>query len=95
MIVAGVERRRTQMDHGLVARELLVERRAELLPQVAGPRPVREPIHRATVAEGNRDVLRPRCDLELALYVEDRALSGTTYIGVPPTRESSAEHDAR
>lgn len=58
------------------ARELLVEGPPLGGPQLLRPRPVCEPIHRAAIAQCDRDVALNHRSLELALHVEDRTLTG-------------------
>src|SRR5512135_626907 len=82
------------MDHGVVARDLVGERRPDLGPEVERARPVRATVDRAAIADHDRRRADRSDRLELTLHVEDRALRRASRLLVLVPREPAAVHDA-
>jgi hypothetical protein len=95
VVVPSVQRRRAQVNHGIVAPELLVEPCANGRPDVAGTRPVGDSIDASSIAQDNGRILCFSRKLELTLHVEDRALCGTPNINALVARESPTKYDSR
>src|SRR5687768_3476862 len=83
------------MDHSRVARELCRQRCSDGSPEIRLAGPVRAAIDSSTIAENHGRVHSLGSVLQLALYVEDRALGGLGCIAAGTPRKSSAKNDSR
>lgn len=93
VVVSAVAGRYAQMDHRVVACELLGLGGTDRTEQLARTRPVGDAIDRPAIAQHDRGIARRRCCLEFALDEEDRALGGAANVGFGATRKASAEND--
>lgn len=83
------------MNDRFIALKLLVERGANHLPEVFWSWPVRDPINRAAIAKHDGSIASVGCGLELALNIENGALSRAAENNPRSTGKATAENDAR
>src|SRR5688572_21587262 len=95
MVVAAIDRRCAQMDHGVVAAQFAFEGRADRVPEAIGSRPVRGPIDGTAVAQHDSGVPCLADAFQLTLHEEDRALCAAPPLERSRSWESAPEDDAR
>ena len=95
MVVPELQTRRAKMNHDVISGELFRQCGPRRRPEVLrGAGPVRETIEGPAITEDNRRIVNVRCDFELALNEEDRALGGTLAIEIVLAWKPATKHNA-
>lgn len=94
MVVAVLQRGRTQVDHGVVPTELDLNGGSQGGPELRQrPRPVREPVNGSTITQDDGWIVAVSRGFQFALNMENRPLCRTsTNLVILPWESTTEDH---